>query len=386
MSNVLVQLPKDAEGGRRIALITDQTGDAFRNKTAIALLRFRPQYVVCVIDPKHVGADLGQLLGTGHGIPVVGTIEEAIRLGARQVVIGVATPGGFLPAELRPIVYEAIRNRLSIVSGLHASVDGDPNLASLAARHAIEITSLRKLPLDLDHNLGAGRARQIKAFRVLTVGTDANIGKTTVTCMLEEWFRHRHVKARMVATGQDGMLIKGRGLSIDRCITDFATGAVERLVAHEAKGYDLMLVEGQDALLSPCYSPVAMALLHGTCPDAMVMCHMPSRTVHRHTDVPIPPLKEYIAAYELLARPVHPAKVIAVALNTVGMDGPAARAALAKAERETGLPAADLVRDGAAGCDRIAEAVAAAAHAAGWKLLPKTRVRTVKAKRRGETR
>jgi uncharacterized NAD-dependent epimerase/dehydratase family protein len=364
MPDDTIAIHGDKERGRHLAVIIDASLDAFRNKTAIALLRFCPHDVVCVIDPRHAGMDLDRLLGVGVGIPVVASALDAVKLGARHLVIGVATPGGYLPPELRPMVYEAIRNRVGIISGLHESVGGDPNLTSLAARHAVELINLRTVS-DEEHVIGTGLARGSKAYRVLTVGTDASIGKTTTTLLIERALRLRKVRSRFVATGQDGILIKGRGLCIDRCITDFASGAAERLVLREAKGADLLLIEGQDALLSPCYSAVSLALLHGSCPDAMVLCHQPSRGNHRHTDVPIPPLAQYRAAYEAMLAPLHPGKVVAISLNTMDMDEAAARKVIAKASAETGLPAADPVREGEAGCERLAEAILAAAHRSG---------------------
>jgi len=373
MSDVIIQLPQGKGASRKMAVLTDQSLDTFMNKTAVALLRFRPHEVVCVIDPGHVGADLERLLGTGAGIPVVGSVDDAMELGATQLVIGVATPGGFLPPDMRPIVYDAIRHRMNVISGLHSSIDGDPNLASLAARHAVEITNVRKVTA-LTHQIGTGKSRSSKAYRLLTVGTDPNSGKTTTSLMLERWFQERKVRLRFVATGQDGMLVKGRGVCVDRCITDFASGAVESLVLHEARGRDLLVVEGPDAIMSPCYSPVAMAVLHGTCPDAMILCHVPTRSIHRHTDIPIAPLVDHIAAYELLVRHIHPAKVVAISLNTAGMTPTAAQAAIAAASKATGLPVADPVRDSAAGAECLAQAVVAAAKASGRDLLasPKT--------------
>ncbi len=354
---------KGKEKGRRLAVLTEGL-DHFRNKTAIALLRFCPNDVVCVIDTHHAGQDLDKMLGVGKGIPVVATAIEAVALGCKYLVIGVATPGGFLPKELRPLVYDAIRNRVGIISGLHESVGGDPNLASLSARHAVEVINLRAVPDD-ENFIGTGMARSTKAFRVLTVGTDCNIGKTTTTMRLEQCLRKLKARTRVVPTGQDGILLHGRGLCIDRCIADFASGAVERLVLRESKDVDLLLIEGQDSILSPCYSAVAISLLHGSCPDAMVLCHMPSRANHRHTDVPIPSLERYRSLYEAMLAPLHPGKVVAISVNTVGLNQRDAEAAIARAEKDTGLPAADPVRQGEAGIKRLADTILAAAKAAG---------------------
>jgi uncharacterized NAD-dependent epimerase/dehydratase family protein len=346
---------------QRLAVLTEGSLDIFRNKTAMNLLRFRPQDVVCVVDTKHAGGDLEKLTGTGAGIPIVASAAEAVRMQAQWLVIGVATPGGFLPPSLRPHVYEAIRNRIGVISGLHESVDGDPNLATLAARHAVELVNLRKV--GEEHSISTGKARKVKALRLLTVGTDTNIGKTTTTLSLARHLKAMKVPARMVATGQDGILITGRGLCIDRVISDFCGGAVEKLILHEAKGVDLLVIEGQNSILSPCYSGSALSLLHGSCPDAMILCHAPARTEMRHTDVPIPPLSTFIALYEALLKPLHPGKVVSIALNTLGMEPEHAAKVAAAAARETGLPVADPVRDGEAGCARLLAPVLAMAKA-----------------------
>ncbi len=345
---------------RRLALLTQGGLDIYRNKTAMGMLRFRPEDVVCVIDAKHAGQDLQQLTGVGAGVPIVATVMDAVRLGIDWLVIGVATPGGYLPANLRPQVYEAIKNRIGVISGLHESVNGDPNLVALSARYAVDLVNLRRLPDDENH-VSTARARDTKAFRLLTVGTDANIGKTTTALELERQLRAQGVSARFVPTGQDGKLITGRGVCIDRVISNFASGAVERLVCHEARSADLLVIEGQDSILSPPYSGVALALLHGSCPDAMVLCHAPSRTLHRHTDVPIPPLQQYRQLYEAMLAPLHPGKVVAISLNTMGLDEAEARKALVAARAETGLPAVDPVRNLDGGVEVLVAAILAAA-------------------------
>ncbi|MBA2480581.1 MAG: DUF1611 domain-containing protein [Planctomycetes bacterium] len=342
---------------RRLAVLTEGGLDIYRNKTAMSLLRFRPEDVVCVIDSKHVGMDLQRIAGVGQGIPIVSSVDEALPLGIEWLVIGVATPGGFLPKNLRPQLYEAMRNKIGVISGLHESVDGDPNLVSLSARYAVELVNLRKVPDEDQHTISTGKARSVKALRVLTVGTDTNIGKTTTSLSLDRYLRLQKVKSRFVATGQDGIMITGRGLCIDRVISDFCGGAVEKMILHEAKGADVLVIEGQNSILSPCYSGSALSLLHGSCPDAMILCHAATRTMLRHTDVPVPPLARYIELYEAMLAPIHPGKVVAVAMNTSELDDKAAAEAIRRAHDDTGLPVADLVREGEAGCKRIADAV-----------------------------
>ncbi len=346
---------------RRLAVLTEGTQDIYRNKTAMGLLRFRPEDVVCVIDSNHVGTDLMSMPGIEANIPVVGSIREAIALGVDWLVIGVNSPGGSLPDSIRPHVYDAIRNRIGVISGLHESVNGDPNLVALAARYAIELVNLRATPDD--RLVSTGKARGTKAFRVLTVGTDANIGKTTVALTLERHLnavKSYRTTARFVSTSQDGILITGRGVAIDRMISDFAGGMVEQLVLADDRGPQILVVEGQNSILSPCYSGTAMSLVHGTCPDAMILCHNPTRVLLRHTDAAVPPLATYIDLYERVLAPVHPGKVVGIALNTLELNDEQAAAALAQAAEETGLPVADVIREGDAGCRRLANAVLAA--------------------------
>ncbi len=345
---------------RNLAVLTEGSSDIYRNKTAMGLLRFRPEDVRCVIDSNHVGTDLQKLLGIDSRIPVVGSIADAAHLGIEWLVIGVNTPGGYLPDSIRHHVYEAIKQRVGVISGLHESLS-DPNMVSLSARYAVELVNLRATPDD--RIVSTGLARKTKAFRLLTVGTDANIGKTTVSLTLQRHLnlvKSYRTRAKFVSTSQDGILITGKGVAVDRMISDFAGGMVERLVLDADRDADVLVIEGQNSILSPCYSGTAMSLVHGSCPDGMILCHNPKRKLIRHTDAKVPPLATYIDLYERVLAHVHPSKVLAIALNTLELSADEAQAAIARITAETGLPTADVIREGEAGCQRIAQAVLAA--------------------------
>ncbi len=151
-----------------------------------------------------------------------------------------------------------------------------------------------------------------------------------------------------MATGQTGIAITGWGIAVDHVISDFVAGAASRLVAEGASRAPLLFVEGQGSLAHPAYSGVTLGLLHGCLPDVLVLCHRAGAThIDDYPETPIAPLADLVAVYEGVAGWVRPARVGAIALNTRWLDDEAARAAIAQASEETGLPATDPVRFGA---------------------------------------
>jgi uncharacterized NAD-dependent epimerase/dehydratase family protein len=139
---------------------------------------------------------------------------------------------------------------------------------------------------------------------------------------------------------------------VDAVIADFVAGAAERLVLQGSENADVVLVEGQGSINHPGYSAVTLGLLHGSCPDALILCHQSSRVYigdYRPAAwLKIPPLAEYIRLYETIGSAVHPTKVIGISLNTYDLSDEAARRACQQASEETGLPATDPVRFGSA--------------------------------------
>jgi uncharacterized NAD-dependent epimerase/dehydratase family protein len=182
------------------------------------------------------------------------------------------------------------------------------------------------------------------------VGSDCNVGKMTAQLQIVKDLNARGLKTRFAATGQTGILIEGWGIAVDAVVADFIGGAAESLTLEAAQGgTDVVLVEGQGSLIHPAYSGVTLGLLHGSCPRALILCHQSSRTMigdygGREPWVPIPKLSELVKIYEDAARPVFPARVIGIALNTYDLGDAEAKAAIAEAEKDTGLPATDPVR------------------------------------------
>jgi uncharacterized NAD-dependent epimerase/dehydratase family protein len=328
---------------RRICILTDGRLDPFTAKTAVGLLRYCPDEVVAVIDREHAGGSLVELLGCGDGVPVVRDIESAMAFHPDQLVLGVAVPGGRVPDEWRSIIRAALLAGLDVVNGLHTRLRADAELADIACQAGRRIVDIRDVAQP--SSVGTGQARTTSAHRVLTVGTDCNIGKRLTALELSLELRRRKRRAEFVATGQTGVLITGSGVVVDAVVSDFVSGAVEQAILDRADA-DYVVVEGQGALLHPSYSAVTLGLLHGALPDSMVLCHASARTTLRNTDVPMPSLDRTIELYESVVEPIHPARIVGVALNGLGLNDAEQDRAIEEVRRQTGLPVVDPVRTG----------------------------------------
>ena len=339
----------------RYLILADGLFGPETSKTANACIRYTPDHVVGVIDAGQAGRTSQQVLGFGGDIPVVATLDEGLALGPNALLIGIAPAGGQIPPEWVQLVRRAIEHDLEIWSGLHSFLGEIPELVEAARRHGVTIHDLRRPPAKI--SVANGRVRSVDATVVLTVGTDCNIGKMTTQLQLLGSLRNKGIRTSFAATGQTGILIEGRGISVDAVVADFISGAAEKLVLDCAADSDLVLVEGQGSIIHPSYSGVTYGLLHGSLPHAQVMCAQPSRTaINRCEWVKIPPLVDFIGLSEAAAAPLRPAPVIAVALNTYDLDEDTARRAIETVQRETGLPTTDVVRyDPAPVADAIAK-------------------------------
>lgn len=338
---------------RRICILTDGYLDVFSAKTAVGLLRYCPDEVVAVLDRAHADGNLEDIVGVGAGVPIVDSVRSALRHQPDRLVLGAAIPGGRLPDAWRAIIRAALAAGLDVVNGLHTRLNDDAELARCAADAGRKLWDVRACPGV--STVGTGKARQTRAKRILTVGTDCNLGKRLTAMELVGELARRGLRAEFVPTGQTGVMIRGSGVVIDALPVDFVSGAVEAAVL-EHRDADYVVVEGQGALLHPSYSAVTMGLLHGVLPDFLVLCHAPTRRHMRHTDIPIPPLDEVVRLHQAVLQPIHPPSVVGVALNCYGMSEKRFRQVLNQVRTLTGLPVVDPVRTGVAD---LADAVCA---------------------------
>lgn len=348
--------------GPRVAILAEGQFTRAGAKTAIGVLRYAPYPVVAVIDSTRAGSDAWEHVGgSGVPVPVVASVGEAAERRAEVILIGTASAGGRIDDRYRPFLADALRRGLEVWNGLHERVLDDPALADAARAGGGRVRELREPPRDLP--IGGHRRPRAGATVVLTVGSDAAVGKMTASLEIVAGLRRLGASAQFVATGQTGIAIAGQGIAVDAVVADFIAGSAERLACEAAETSDWAIVEGQGSLAHPGFSGVTLGLLHGSAPDLMVLCHDASRSsIKNHPGLPVRPLMELVRMYEEAAGwsrspDAGGARVVAVALNTAALDEREASRAIFDAAAETGLPAADPVREGIAGGDRLARAL-----------------------------
>lgn len=278
----------------------------------------------------------------GLGLPEM-TAAEARAAGARSLVIGVASFGGRIEKAWVDTLLQALDAGLDIVSGMHTRLESNDQLRHKAAQANCRLIDVREPPGNLPVASGGRRT----GLRVLTVGTDCCVGKKYTALAIYRELRARGRNATFRATGQTGILIAGSGIPIDAVVSDFLSGAAEILSPDNVPGH-WDVIEGQGSLFHPAYAAVTLGLLHGSQPDAIVVCHDAARTViDGYPDYPVPPLDEVIDRYREAGRLTNPGICcIGVSLNSAGMSAAERQRLLDRVSQETGLPAVDPIASG----------------------------------------
>ena len=273
------------------------------------------------------------------------TVAEAAEAGAKTLVIGVANRGGVISPAWIEVLKEALASGMDVASGLHNLLRDEPELVAAAEKHGQKLFDVR-VPM-VKYPIADGKRRTGK--RCLAIGTDCSVGKMYTAIAMEREMHKRGMKASFRATGQTGILITGEGVPLDAVVADFMAGSIEWLTPdNEPDHWDI--IEGQGSIFHASYSGVSMALIHGGQPDAMILCHEPTRTHMRGLpDYDLPSLETLRDLGLRLAHVVNPAcEVVAISVNTAAMTEAEAEDYLAQVEAEMGLPAVDPYRQGAA--------------------------------------
>ena len=303
-------------------------------KTAGGIAQWRPEISVGRLRLPGCGVDLG--------LPDLTPADAAAR-GVGTMVVGVVNVGGFIPPHWVASIVTALEAGLDVAAGMHQRLADIPEVAETARRLGRTIHDVRQPTRAFVPGSGAKRS----GMRLLTVGIDCAVGKKYTALAIEKSMRERGLKADFRATGQTGILIAGRGVAIDAVVADFISGAAEWLSPdNDPDHWDV--IEGQGSLFHPAYAGVTLGLIHGSQPDALVICHEPVRTHLLGLDYPVPDLKTCIDRNVEAARLTNPAaRAVGISANTSRMDPAGINDAIRRIEDETGLPCCDPIRHGA---------------------------------------
>ncbi len=329
-------------------------------KTAHGLVRGPSRYrILGLVDHECAGMDAGEALdGKRRSIPVFGTLDELVAAAGKPdfCVIGVATPGGVLPAEFRALLLQAIGAGIGVVNGLFTFLSDDPEIAAAAGRAGVELVDIRKPKPRSQLHFWTGDVLTVRAPRLAVLGTDCALGKRTTCHALADACRAAGIRAEIVHTGQTGWLQGIRwGFVLDATVNDFVSGELEHAIVacdREASP-DLILLEGQSALRNPS-GPCGAELLLSGAARGVVLQHAPARRFFESQDSigsVIPPLREELALIRL-----YGSAVLGVTLNHQDLGAGDLEPARRRVEEETGLPAVYPLREGVA---RLLPAIAA---------------------------
>lgn len=284
--------------------------DGLDAKTGSGLADWRPEW--CAGQYRFPGGQCDL------GLPDMNP-AEARAAGIATMVIGGATFGGRLTPEWIAAIEEAIDAGLNVASGLHDRMQHNADLVARAQAKGVNLFDVRGLPPGYRPHVATGRKRS--GQRLLTVGTDCAVGKKFTALAIERAMRAAGRAATFRATGQTGVLISGGGIAIDAVVADFLAGVVEDL-SPDAAADHWDIVEGQGALHHPAYAAVSLGLLHGSQPDAFVVCHDGTRThVDGYPDFQLPDIEEVMALTIANGRRLNPRiRCVGVAINSSRME------------------------------------------------------------------
>ena len=303
-------------------------------KTALGLAQWAPE--LCVAQHRFPNCEIDT------GLPDM-SIAEAAQAGVKSLLIGSAPVGGAIQDNWIPSLLEAIAAGMDIVSGLHTQLNDYPELRDAALKHNVRLIDVRVPP----ENLPIGNGEKRTGKRLLAVGTDCAVGKKYTTLAIAKALKARGVDCDFRGTGQTGIMITGSGIPIDSVVCDFTAGAAETLSPdNDPEHWDI--IEGQGSLFTPAYAGVSLGLLHGSQPDAIVVCHDPVREhIVGCPNHPIPSLQTCIETNLMLARLTNPAvQCVGVSVNTSAVAPESREALLQQIAQDTGLPCVDPIIDG----------------------------------------
>ena len=331
-------------------------------KTAFGLIRHSAKYeILAVIDHNYAGQDAGEIVTGKHlKIPVHAAISDFLMDRSTELnvasgkcgrglhaIIGVATPGGIIPDELRKELLEALSYGMHIVNGLHHYLSDDQELVRTAENFQAELHDIRKPKQAKDHAFWTGNILDVRAPRIAMFGTDCAIGKRTTSLWLRDACNEAGIRTELIYTGQTGKLQGGRyGFILDSTLNDFVSGELESAIIRcdQEEQPDLILLEGQSSLRNPS-GPCGSEYLCSAQAKGVILQYAPKQKYFLADEErnlwPIPAIEEELELIRL-----YGSKTLAVTLNSYNLTKAELRTEQKNLEAQLGLPVLCPMEDG----------------------------------------
>lgn len=335
-------------------------------KTANGLVRHSEKFeILGVIDSKTAGRMAHEVVeGAKKGIPIFMSLDKALSSlneHPDNLIIGVATIGGRLPSEFRPIIIEAIKNKINVIAGLHEFLSSDDEFLTLAKEYGVELVDVRKEPPLIEMRRFSNHCKTIPALRIPVLGTDSSIGKRTTAIKLTNALNENGIKTVFVTTGQTGILQGFRyGVAIDSIQGDYIVGELEKAImtAYEKEKPDVIIIEGQGSISHQAYVCGTRAVIMASQPNAIILQHAPNRKYRNFRSdelkLPMPDLEKEILMLKMFSN----ANVIALTINHENMTEEEIEETVASYENMYKVPCCDIFRHGCVKIvDRIKEEI-----------------------------
>jgi uncharacterized NAD-dependent epimerase/dehydratase family protein len=329
---------------RKCVVFAEACFGLFTSKIAASFLRYRSDRCVALIDSTKAGQTVQDVIGYGGAIPIVKDVSEALRFEPEVLIVGKGLHSAELPEGWKAPLLAAMQHGLHVINCIHYRLTDNADFARCARENRITIWETKDPP---PLQLNKARVLELNSFIIHTCGSDSNIGKKTAGLEIFREATRRGIKSGFAATGQTGMMISGHGIAIDGVPGDFIAGAVEKVVMDAALGNDWVVLEGQGSLNHIGASGIALALLHGGLPHALVFCHRLGLERTKVWNTRIISIPELIRLNEELTVFERPAKVVAISVNGAGLSELEFRKEVKKLEEQTGLVVVDPCRQGA---------------------------------------
>jgi len=322
---------------RKFCLYAQDRLHPLGSKTANGLILFRTDEIQVIVDRSKAGQTAQDVLGYGGAIPIVASMDEALNYQPDTLVVGIAPIGGAVNVAWFPDLRIALQKGIEVWAGLHQSLAEFDEMQEFREL----IWDVRRSPTDL--KIARGHWRERKSKVILTIGSDANVGKMTTALTLQGHLKDLGLDSIFLGTGQTGIMISGRGVAVDAVISDFVNGAVEAEIDKVDGQTPLIIVEGQGAITHMGYSGVTLGLIHGCMPDALILAHQPGRLVDDY-DHPLPDIQTLINLHEALIRPFKHTKVLGINLYPKDLSEEQSQSVCQNIYEEVRLPVEDMVK------------------------------------------